>query len=446
MAQAQAESAEPAAAPRAPAGGVVGGLVAGVAAALGLVAVVGVVAVVLPKRDQPEAALASDPAESTATVAPASVIEVEPQVAAPITPEPDAIAGAAPENVPQIVSAPVPEAPTQALADPAAAPAASSEAAPAPLFVAAGEAPPVPRPVVSEVVAAPAPPRFDTLRAAPDGSVLLAGRAQAGAGVEVLIDGVAVALAEADAQGQFVAQFDLPGADVPRSVALRMLSDAGAPVVSDETLILAPAAGTGTATQAVAPEVLLADAQGGRVLDPAPGRLVIDTMGQSLVGQSLGGQSAGGQGAGPVRVTGRGAGQGHVRAYLDNALLAEAPVDEAGNWALDLPAPALAPGAHALRIDAIDASGQVRARAETTLQDLSEVAVATGSPQTMVPPPDAGQVRAQVVTVERGYTLWAIALKNYGDGLLYVRIFEANKDQIRDPDMIYPGQVFAIPQ
>ncbi|MGB3147711.1 MAG: LysM peptidoglycan-binding domain-containing protein, partial [Paracoccaceae bacterium] len=57
------------------------------------------------------------------------------------------------------------------------------------------------------------------------------------------------------------------------------------------------------------------------------------------------------------------------------------------------------------------------------------------------PPP----ITNVTVTVQPGFTLWAIARENYGDGLLYVRVFEANKDQIRDPDLIYPGQIFTVP-
>ncbi|MDT8327844.1 MAG: peptidoglycan-binding protein, partial [Roseovarius sp.] len=40
----------------------------------------------------------------------------------------------------------------------------------------------------------------------------------------------------------------------------------------------------------------------------------------------------------------------------------------------------------------------------------------------------------------------AISRAFYGDGVMYVRVFEANRDRIRDPDLIYPGQVFALPQ
>ena len=60
--------------------------------------------------------------------------------------------------------------------------------------------------------------------------------------------------------------------------------------------------------------------------------------------------------------------------------------------------------------------------------------------------PVAGAVRAPVsVTVQPGFTLWAIAQGQYGEGVLYVQVYEANRDRIRDPDLIYPGQVFALP-
>ena len=38
------------------------------------------------------------------------------------------------------------------------------------------------------------------------------------------------------------------------------------------------------------------------------------------------------------------------------------------------------------------------------------------------------------------------ARDTYGDGVLYVQVFEANKDKIKDPDLIYPGQVLRIPE
>lgn len=48
-------------------------------------------------------------------------------------------------------------------------------------------------------------------------------------------------------------------------------------------------------------------------------------------------------------------------------------------------------------------------------------------------------------TVVSGDSLWAIAKKYYGDGNQYPKIFNANKDKIKNPSLIYPGQVLLIP-
>lgn len=73
------------------------------------------------------------------------------------------------------------------------------------------------------------------------------------------------------------------------------------------------------------------------------------------------------------------------------------------------------------------------------------VEVAEAAP-TPAPAPQPTAAPAITVTVQPGFTLWGIAEDNYGDGVLYVQLFKANKDQIKDPDLIYPGQVFAVPE
>lgn len=51
---------------------------------------------------------------------------------------------------------------------------------------------------------------------------------------------------------------------------------------------------------------------------------------------------------------------------------------------------------------------------------------------------------AQTYTVQKGDTLWAIAKKYYGNGAQYTKIVAANSS-IKNPNLIYPGQVFTIP-
>ena len=59
--------------------------------------------------------------------------------------------------------------------------------------------------------------------------------------------------------------------------------------------------------------------------------------------------------------------------------------------------------------------------------------------------PSTSIAPVSLITVQPGNTLWGIAREKYGEGVLYVRVFEANTDRIRDPDLIYPGQIFSVP-
>lgn len=53
--------------------------------------------------------------------------------------------------------------------------------------------------------------------------------------------------------------------------------------------------------------------------------------------------------------------------------------------------------------------------------------------------------RERTYTVVAGDTLSKIAKREYGDASQWHRIYEANKDTIKNPDLIYPGQTFKIP-
>ena len=51
----------------------------------------------------------------------------------------------------------------------------------------------------------------------------------------------------------------------------------------------------------------------------------------------------------------------------------------------------------------------------------------------------------KTTTVARGDSLWRISQRVYGNGRRYIVIHRANEEQIRNPDLIYPGQVFVLP-
>ena len=80
-------------------------------------------------------------------------------------------------------------------------------------------------------------------------------------------------------------------------------------------------------------------------------------------------------------------------------------------------------------------STAVEAQSTITLENLDESAAEAG---------DAGDGRTY--TVQSGDTLWKISQEMYGNGSKYMKIFEANKPMLENPDKIFPGQVLVIPE
>ncbi|MDE4096719.1 LysM peptidoglycan-binding domain-containing protein [Phaeobacter gallaeciensis] len=179
--------------------------------------------------------------------------------------------------------------------------------------------------------------------------------------------------------------------------------------------------------------VLRAGADGVELVQPATpvlnGKVALDTISYSDSGEVL--------------LAGRGRADALVRVYVDNALKTEFLVAEDGRWGGALAA--VEPGIYTLRLDEISASGEeVLSRLETPFKrEAPEVL----QPQTQQPgqAPDQPVPLVRAITVQKGDTLWAISQERYGSGFLYVRVFQANQDAIRDPDLIYPGQVFNLP-
>jgi nucleoid-associated protein YgaU len=133
---------------------------------------------------------------------------------------------------------------------------------------------------------------------------------------------------------------------------------------------------------------------------------------------------------GEIRFSGTAPPGAPVRVYVDNRPAGTATADAAGRWSL-VPEATVAPGTHALRVDQVTESGAVARRVEVPFQ---RVAVAPG------------QVRPGTVVVQPGQNLWRIARATYGQGLRYTVIYQANREQIRDPNRIYPGQIFSLPE
>ena len=50
----------------------------------------------------------------------------------------------------------------------------------------------------------------------------------------------------------------------------------------------------------------------------------------------------------------------------------------------------------------------------------------------------------KAITVQPGNSLWRIARRIYGKGIMYLDIYNKNSHLIKDPDLIYPGQIFSL--
>ncbi|WP_240790460.1 LysM peptidoglycan-binding domain-containing protein [Rhodobacter sp. SY28-1] len=117
--------------------------------------------------------------------------------------------------------------------------------------------------------------------------------------------------------------------------------------------------------------------------------------------------------------------------------IAETAADNAGT-----PEPAAAP-----EVAAELTADESAAPAETAAVETATAPDAPAVPQADAPAATPAAAPAPVtVTVQPGFTLWGIAQERYGDGVLYVQVFEANRDKIKNPDLIYPGQVFSVPE
>ena len=224
---------------------------------------------------------------------------------------------------------------------------------------------------------------------------------------------------------------EVPVVDTPSTEAPQVSVEVAALDVPSDDAVSLPGADADAEATPQRPSVLLASDEGIQVLQPAgPAAtqvqtVVIDTISYTPTGE--------------VALGGRGSGKGFVRVYLNNKPVKTTEIAADGQWRT--PLPEVDTGVYTLRIDEIGEDGAVTSRVETPFKrEEPEVLAALDTRD------DAARGQdISVITVQPGNTLWGIADEKYGDGFLYVRVFQANRDRIRNPNLIYPGQVFTIP-
>lgn len=268
-------------------------------------------------------------------------------------------------------------------------------------------------------------PRFDVARLGRTGMLVTAGRAPPGAEVTLLdlarpSAAQEIGRARADARGEWVILPDAPLAPGAAELGLVAMGAAGTVRGPDTVLLLVP--GADPALPESAPIAMLLPPTPAPVAAP---RLLQEPAGRNRLDLDLVDYDD----AGAMRFAGRAPAGAMVRLYAGAAHLGDAVADPTGRWAL-MPAVQPAAGRHQLRLDQLDRAGLVTARLE--LPFLREAA-------------GAGAALGDRLVVQPGNSLWRIARRVYGRGTRYTVIYAANTDRIRDPRLIYPGQVLALP-
>jgi hypothetical protein len=338
-------------------------------------------------------------------------------VLAPVAPPTEQPAAVPPPQAPLVRA---PEAP------PADAPAiVVPPAAPPPAVAAAPPSPPPPPPPAPRRTA----PSFDVVRVALDGTAVIAGRAEAGALVLVLDGERELGRTTADARGEWVL---LPaGAMTPgtRELSLLARGPGELPEVRSERVVIV-----------VVPERQQASQAGGALAvamprdtgaEPSRALQVPSAGPRQGPAITLAVETVDYDGNGNVVLSGRGPAGTTVLIYLDGRVIGRVTCDTDGRWNLT-PEGTVAPGVYTLRVDQLGPDGRVAQRMEipfSRAEPTAELATSGGDR----------------IVVQPGNSLWRIARRVYGEGTRYAVIYQANRDMIRDPDLIYPGQVFAVP-
>ncbi|MBL8643501.1 MAG: LysM peptidoglycan-binding domain-containing protein [Rhodospirillaceae bacterium] len=258
----------------------------------------------------------------------------------------------------------------------------------------------------------PTLPNFDVVRVDAKGNTVMAGRALPGATVLILDGEKEIGKVTADKNGEWVFTPETPLPPGTRQLSLRMIGPDGKTKNSDKVVVMSVPESGG--------EVLIVE----QARDGGKSRVL---QGIGAASQTLNVEAADYDSTGKISLSGKAEPGATVQVYLDNEFIGRAVADEKGNWEVEAPGKATA-GNHTVRVDQVGVSNSVLSRVEVPF------------------PVSAEQLNDRdEVTVVKGNSLWRIARRVYGQGTMYTVIFDANKAQIKDPNLIYPGQVFSLP-
>lgn len=267
-------------------------------------------------------------------------------------------------------------------------------------------------------------PSFDVVRISRNCTAVFAGRAQPGAVVVVSSGAREVGRVTADARGEWVLVPDLPLAKGNQEFMLESQLQGQAPVKAEASVVAVVQECDPSAAGEQAIAVLTPLSGASRLLQgPAP---AIDPARKGLSLDSIEYDDKGN-----LILSGRAQPGATVQVYLNNHPIGVATADAQGRWTLK-PTEKVEPGIYSLRVDQVEqAGGKVASRLEIPFSRAN---------------PDDIRIQEGSVVVQPGNSLWRISRRLYGEGTRYTEIYQANKATIQDPDLIYPGQIFALPK
>ena len=273
-------------------------------------------------------------------------------------------------------------------------------------------------------------PTFDIVTVTPEGDLLVAGRGRRGEKLRVMANGEEIGTVRTGGTGDFV--FTTEDRVVPGEYVVRLVPEERPDAFSREVAVL----GVPDPDAAREPVVVLSDPKDGTRLVPEDGeaRTVAPVRIEAVELEK-----------GRLYVAGDANEDARVRVYIDEAFIGEAEATGNRRFLLEADRP-LGAGRHTVRADLIE-NGEVTARAEVPLihEPLQPDGEGASTPED-APADDPGAIRTgSSLIIKWGDSLWRISRRTYGRGTRYSTIYKANRDQIRDPDKIYPGQVFKLP-
>ncbi|MFN0024816.1 MAG: Ig-like domain-containing protein [Parvularculaceae bacterium] len=280
----------------------------------------------------------------------------------------------------------------------------------------ADEAPATDAPAAIDEAPSPSLPSFDIVRVDRSGDAVIAGRASPGATVTVYANDTALATATSGADGSWVMATETPLEAGAVELSLEMKTADGVVIRSDETIVIYVPERAGDrplvlkTTPGGATQVLQEPRDEGVGLGP----LSLDTIDYDD--------------SGAVIFSGRAEASRVVQIFANGQFVGQTVADADGRWRLTASMP---PGVYSLQIIQLDEAGKPVYAIELPFERASI---------------DDVDLRDGKVIVQPGNSLWRIARRVYGRGVQYTVIYEANAGQIRDPDLIYPGQIFEVPE